>query len=664
MRKSLLLALLALLVMSSCKEKVVYKSFNEYPVYAGDDIGLTYSAQNSTFRMWAPTAEKVKLLLYDDGYEGGAYQTHDMTASEDGTWTLKLDENLKGKFYTFQIKIGEKWMEETPGMLVKATGLNGKRAAIVDMDESNPAGWENDARPHQDDLGSMIIYETHLQDFSVAANSGMRHKGKYLALTEHGTHTPSGSVTGLDYLKELGVTHIQLMPLADFKSVDESRPKESHYSWGYDVLNVNVPEGSYATNAKNPLVRIREFKEMVMALHKAGIRVNMEVVYSHTAVGKGSNLDLLAPGYFYRQNADSSWADGFGQGNELATERGMVRQMIVQSLKYWAAEMHVDGFSFSGMNGIDIETMNAVRAELDKIDPTIAVYGNDVNVTKSPLSASLRAGVDNGMQLNNVGVYSYRYKDVLLGTGKSENIAGFVAATDSLEESVRFGVTGGVGHDSIDYSSVLYASKPQVKSPVQAINFVSTHDGLTLIDKLRQTPGFSGADDAQKRAVKLAQTILFTSQGIPLLYGGEEMLRSKRGLANTSQMSDSVNRIDWSGKMQHEEMWNYCKDLIALRKAHKAFRVTDRDLLRKQLQFLNFDRPNVVGFLLKDHANGDEWKDILVLYNGGRWPVSVQIPEGNWTVVCHDGQINMNGLSQSAGGWFTLAGTAATIMYQ
>lgn len=650
-------------LLSACNSTAHYTSFDDYPVYDGSDLELTYSAQASKFRVWAPTASQVKLLLYDNGSEGGAYKTLDMEHAEKGTWTLKVDEDLKGKFYTFQIKVNEKWLEETPGIWVKATGVNGKRAAIIDFAETNPAGWENDVRPPLKNFTDIILYEIHVRDFSVSPNSGMKNKGKFLAFTEHGTKNSAGESTGIDHLKELGITHVHLLPSFDFASIDETKLNEHKYNWGYDPLNYNVPEGSYSTDPYNPVTRIREFKQMVQSLHQSGIRVIMDVVYNHTSDGKNSHFNLLAPGYFYRMNADSTWSNASGCGNETASERAMMRKFMIESVVYWATEYHVDGFRFDLMGIHDIVTMNAIRAALDKIDPTIFIYGEGWTAAASPLAEEKRAVKKNAKKLDNIAVFSDDIRDALRGSWMHSQIPGFVSGTDSLEESVKFGVVGATQHDSIDYSKLIYSKAPYVNNPTQIINYVSCHDDMCLVDKLNESKPANTTDDELVRFNKLAQTIVFTSQGVPFIYAGEELYRNKKGIHNTYQSPDSINQIDWNYKTSHKDIFEYYKGLIALRKAHAAFRMPTQEMVQQHLKFINLKTPNVVAFMLTDHVNDEVWKDILVIYNGNRKPVMVQIPEGEWNLICNDGQINLNGISQINYTHFQVAPSSASIMY-
>ena len=664
MKNTRLFILLVLaLFVGACNKSTKYISFDEYPVYEGSDLELTYSAQSCKFRVWAPTASQVKVLLYDNGYEGGAYQTHDMTRAEQGTWILKIDKNLKGKFYTFQVRIGERWLDETPGMWVKATGINGKRAAIIDMAETNPAGWDNDVRPPLKNFTDIMLYELHVRDFSMSPNSGIKNKGKFLAFTEHGTKNSAGETTGIDHLKELGITHVHLLPSFDFASVDETRLQDKKYNWGYDPVNYNVPEGSYSTNPKDPIARIREFKQMVQSLHKDGIRVIMDVVYNHTSMGKGSHLDLLAPGYFYRQKADSTWSNASGCGNETASERGMMRKFMVESIVYWATEYHVDGFRFDLMGIHDIETMNEIRAALDKIDPTIFVYGEGWTASASPLNEAKRAVKKNAKQLNNIAVFSDDIRDAIKGSWMHSEIPGFVSGTDSLEESIRFGVVGGTQHSQVNYSKLIYSKLPYVNNPTQTINYVSCHDDMCLVDKLKESKPADATDDELVRFNKLAQTIIFTSQGVPFIYAGEEMYRNKRGIHNTYQSPDSINQIDWNFKTSHKDILDYYKGLIALRKAHSAFRIPTQEMVQSHLKFLDLMVPNVVGYILSDHVNSEVWKDILVLYNGNRKAIKVTIPAASWNVVCDDGKIDLKGISQINDSTFTIAPSSASVLY-
>jgi len=660
--KMLWITLLVLILMSACG-KPVYNSYDEYPVYEGKDLELTYTPQASTFRVWSPNADQVKLLLYNDGIDSAVYQVENMNRSEKGTWKLKLDGDLKGKFYTFQVKIGEKWFAETPGMWVKAAGVNGKRAAIIDMNETNPEGWELDRRPPLEDATDAIIYEVHMRDFSISPTSGIKNKGKFLAFTEKGTKNAAGQATGIDHLVELGVTHVHLLPSYDYASIDETRLEENKYNWGYDPLNYNIPEGGYSTNPYDPATRIREFKQMVQALHRAGIRVIMDVVYNHTFTGEDSHLNLLVPGYFYRFNADLTWSDASGCGNETASERPMMRKFIIESVLHWVNEYKVDGFRFDLMGIHDVETMNQVRAALNKIDPSILVYGEGWTASGSPLAEDQRAIKVNARKMDGVAVFSDDIRDALKGSWMHPEVPGFVSGTDSLEEAVKFAIVGGVEHPQVDASKSVHTKVHYVNHPTQVINYVSCHDDLCLVDKLREARPEGATDQELKRFNKLAQTVVFTSQGIPFIYAGEEVYRDKKGVHNTYQSPDSINKINWDQKSSHFDIFEYYRDLIRLRKEHPAFRLTTREMVQQHLKFLDTSAtPNVVAYTLNGNVNGDKWRDILVIFNGNRQSVKVTVPRNDWELVVHDGIINLNGMGLVQDTTIWVAPSSATIL--
>lgn len=656
-----MLAVAGLLVSCGFAKKE-YKSYDEYPVYDGNDLELNYTPTASKFRVWAPTADEVKLLLYDNGADGAAYNMENMHRSKNGTWVAKITEDLKGKFYTFQIKIGEKWFDETPGMWVKAVGVNGNRAAIIDMAETNPEGWNADKRPPLANPTDVSLYEIHVRDFSVSPTSGMKNKGKFLAFTETGTKNTAGESTGIDHLKQLGITHVHLLPSFDYASVDETKLNENKYNWGYDPKNFNVPEGSYSSDPYNPSARIKEFKQMVQALHKAGIRVVMDVVYNHTSEGEKSHLNLLVPGYCYRFNPDGSWSNASGCGNETASERPMMRKFMVESVVYWAKEYHVDGFRFDLMGIHDIETMNEIRTALDKVDKSILIYGEGWTASGSPLPEEKRALKKNVSKLNGIAVFSDDIRDALKGNWMHAEIPGFVSGTDSLENAVKFGIVSSTDFQGIDFKQLIHSDAPYAKNPTQVINYVSCHDDMCLVDKLRESRPKGATEEEIKRFDKLAQTAVFTAQGIPFIYAGEEVYRDKKGIHNTFQSPDSINQINWDNKTTYKDIFNYYQGLIALRKAHPAFRMTTLEAMKQNLKFVDLGVKNVVAYSLTD-AN-DSWKNILVILNGNRKSVHVSIPQGEWNVICHNGLINPTGvLMQIKSQSFIVAPSSASIMY-
>lgn len=664
MKSKVTMLLLLLSILTSCvNKKKEYATYEEYPIYKGNDLELTYTPKRSTFKVWSPAVDAVKLLLFRDGYKEAAYRMIDLEYTSKGVWKVEVEEDLKGQFYTFQVRVGEKWLNETPGMWAKAVGVNGQRAAIIDMEQTHPTGWEEDKRPPFVQPTDAVIYEVHIRDFSISPNSGMKNKGKFLSFTEEGTKNSFGQSTGLDHLKELGITHVHLLPSFDYASIDETKLNENRYNWGYDPQNYNVPEGSYATDPYDPTVRIKEFKQMVQKLHQSGIRVVMDVVYNHTYVGGESHLNQLVPGYFYRFRPDSTWSNASGCGNETASERPMMRQFIVESVAYWAEEYHIDGFRFDLMGIHDIETMNAVRKRLDKIDPSILLYGEGWTADSTPLPAEKQALKKNVSQLDGIAVFSDDIRDVLKGNWTND-LPGFVAGGDSLENALKFAIVGAIPFEGIDTTRLVHTTQHYATHPTQVINYVSCHDDMCLVDKLKSRLPKWVSEHEVLSYNKLAQTVVFTSQGIPFIYAGEELYRDKKGVNNTYKSPDSINQIDWDNKQTHREIYDYYKALIALRKAHPAFRMTDGEMVRQHLKFVETGVPNVVAYQLTDNANGDAWQDILLLFNGNRYDVSVAIPQNSWNVVAHRGVLQpTKPLFRTTSSHIVIGASSATIMY-
>ncbi|HJG11089.1 MAG TPA: type I pullulanase [Bacteroides xylanisolvens] len=640
-------------------------SYDEYPCYYGDDLELVYTPKQSVFTLWAPSAGNVRLNLYSSGEGGKPEEQIEMEMADDGTWYTCVDRDLKGTFYTFQIKKDGKWLDETPGIWAKAVGINGNRAAIIDWNETNPEGWESDRAPELKMYSDIILYELHHRDFSIDPDSGIEHKGKFLALTEPGTQTPDGQSTGIEHLKELGVTHIHILPSFDFSTIDETSLEENSYNWGYDPKNYNVPDGSYSTDPANPVARIREFKEMVKSLHENGFRIVLDVVYNHTASTKYSNFNLTVPGYFYRHNSDGSYSNASGCGNETASEREMVRRYIIESVKFWAKEYHIDGFRFDLMGIHDIETMNRLREELLKIDPTIFIYGEGWVAADSPLPFEQRAVKENVGQMEGIAVFNDEFRDGLKGSTFDEQEPGYASGNiNGHFEPVKYGIVGGTRHPQVDYDGLLYCDGPYAGAPSQMINFVSCHDGYTLVDKLQLSVQGEHAEEELPAIDKLIHTVLLTSQGIPFIRGGEEIMQDKQGEPNSYKSSDSVNQIDWALKAKNRDIFDYIKGLIALRKAHPAFRIPTVEGLEQWLHFLDTGDSGIIAYTLGEYANGDKWKEILVAYNGNRNEASIRLPEQDWIVVCKDGQINLDSQEHLPGGEITITASSALILYR
>ena len=396
MFRSFLFLIATIMMVSSCQmgpyQPPTYASYDDYPAYTGDDLGLTYTPEEVKFRLWSPAAQAVRLHFYDQPLEGEASRTTEMQPGEQGTWTASFKEDLLGTYYAYQVMVDDEWGAPVPGPYTKAVGTNGMRGQVIDLSATDPEGWDKDARPEFEAITDAIIYELHIRDVTIHPESGATHKGKFLGLSESGTTTSKGTPTALDHIADLGVTHVHILPAFDFRSIDETKPEgERKYNWGYDPQNYNVPEDSYSTDPADGAARISEFKTMVKALHDNGIRVVLDVVYNHTGFTETSLFNELVPGYYYRHNDDGSFSNASGCGNETASERAMVRKFIVESVKYWAEEYHLDGFRFDLMAIHDIETMNAVADALNEIDPSIIVYGEGWTAGDSPLPVERRA---------------------------------------------------------------------------------------------------------------------------------------------------------------------------------------------------------------------------------------------------------------------------------
>lgn len=636
---------------------------NSFPADLSMTDEMIYSSKETRFSLWAPSAQAVELRIYENGVDGDADIVRRLQKSTKGVWKTTITSDLKGKFYTFKIKYNGNWLAETPGIWTKAVGVNGNRAAIIDLKQTNPVNWANDKRPALKNYTDIIIYEMHHRDLSVAANSGIKNKGKFLALTETGTNNGQGKSTGIDHLKELGVTHLHLLPSYDYGSVDESKPEIKKYNWGYDPKNYNAPEGSYSTNPYDPATRIKEFKQMVQTAHKNGLRIIMDVVYNHTYVNDGSNFSLTVPKYFYRQTADGNYSNASACGNETASERAMMRHYMIESVKYWAKEYHVDGFRFDLMGIHDIETMNLIRKALDDIDPTIFIYGEGWTAGASPLPKAKQALKENGKLMPRIAVFSDDLRDAAKGPFNSEKTAGFVGGKAGLEESVKFGVVGATQHPQVDYSKINYSKAPYANNPGEVINYVSCHDDMCLNDKLKASAENDATPEMLKRRNLLAQTMVFTSQGVPFIYAGEEIYRNKKGVHNSFESPDSINEIDWSFKNRYADVFEYYQKLIQLRKDHPAFRMNKTEDVQKHLQFLKCSENSVVAFTLSENANGDSWKNIVVIYNGNNKKVVVEVPSKKWTLVAFDGQIDLKGIAQVEGGSIEVPALSSVIAY-
>ena len=641
---------------------------------------MVYSKVKTIFKLNAPTSVEVdgntgastqitpkntvKVRVYNAGEAGKAVKTVKMKASGKDRWEATIKGDLAGKYYTFDMGKGE-----TPGVFAKAVGVNGNRGAIIDLAQTNPAGWENDVRPAIQSPADLVIYEMHWRDFSIDASSGLQNKGKFLALTEP---------KAIQHLKNLGVNAIHILPSFDYASVDETKLSTPQYNWGYDPKNYNVPEGSYSTDPYKPETRIKEFKEMVQALHKAGIRVILDVVYNHTFNINNSNFQRTYPDYYYRKTAAGKYSDGSGCGNETASEKPLMREFMLESVKYWIDEYHIDGFRFDLMGVHDIETMQKIRQMVNEIDPSIYIYGEGWSAGSCAYPTEKLAMKANTQQLQGIGAFSDDMRDALRGPFSDDHKGALLAGISGEEESLKFGIVGGIAHPQVDMNKVNYDKQPRTNNPTEQVSYVSCHDDMCLVDRLKASiPSLTDKnipEDLRKaeliRIDQLAQTAVFTSQGVPFILSGEEMLRDKKGVHNSYNSPDSINHLDWNNLQSYPQVFIYYKNLIQLRKNHTAFRLSTGDKVRQHLSFLPSEDAKgvkqdcLVGFQLKDLQGIDAWKNIIVIFNFNKEAKEMAIPEGEYTVACCNGVINEEGLGHVSGKEVLVDGQSALILYQ
>ncbi len=615
--------------------------FSTYPHYRGNDLGVKWFPDKTVFRLWAPTAKVVEIRLYAAGKGGRPERILPMTHDESGTWIHEEKGNLEGMYYTFKVNDGE-WLHEVPDPYARAVGVNGHRGMIFNPVKCNPPGWETDKGPRPASFTDLIIYETHVRDFSISPSSGIVHKGLFLGFTEENSRSSSGMKTGLSHLLELGITHVHLMPVNDFQTVDEEFPLLK-YNWGYDPQNFNAPEGSYATNPHDGTVRIRELKQLIKTLHDHGIGVILDVVYNHTWLTKGSVFNQIVPGYFYRQNPDGSFSNASGCGNEIASERTMVRKFIIDSLLYWIKAYHVDGFRFDLMGIFDNETMRHIRYEIDKKEKGIFLYGEGWTADASPMPEFRRAVKKNIIHLPGIAAFSDDMRDALKGNHGIKTSLGFVSGLPLREEAVKFGIVAATWHPQIVYSYVESSLEPWAAEPSQCVNYVSCHDNYTLYDKLTMSVPGATREELGKM-VKLAGAIILTSQGVPFLHSGVEFCRTKNGHANSYKAPDAYNQLDWERKSLFADVNDYYRKLINLRKNHPLFRMPTSELIRKNLSFCTDYKVGVVSYCLKGKNTGDIWQQALLIFNANRENITLTVPEARYKLIAYGDVIDEEGI--------------------
>jgi len=623
----------------------LYKNFDEYPIYNGD-LGLNFWQNRTTktaeFKVWSPAAEELKLSLYKEGNGENKVQEFNMNYEDKtGLWFIKLEQVYEGLYYTFQAKINGKWMMEVVDPYAKAVGVNGQRDEIIDFSTTNPSKWTQFKNKDIKSKNDIILYETHIRDLSMSPDSGIKNKGKFLGFTETGTKNNTGLSTGIDHIKELGITHLHILPAFDFKSIDETQLSENKFNWGYDPQNYNVPEGSYSTNPYDGTVRIKEFKQMVQAIHNKNISVVMDVVYNHTGSTNESVFNQLVPGYYYRQRKDGSFSDAAACGNETASDRFMFQKYMIESLEWWMKEYKIDGFRFDLMAIHDIETMNLISEKLHKINPDVFLYGEGWTAGDSPLPIEKRALKQHENKLQNIAVFSDDIRDGIKGHWSNVKDKGFVSGNKELKEVVKFGIVASTKHSQIKYDKNRnYAQFPYSNEPAGIIGYVSCHDNNTLRDKLKIANPNSSEKELIKMA-KLANTIVFTSQSVPFLHMGEEINRTKKLVENSYNSPDSINQIQWKWKTENKELFTYYKNLIQLRKSHPAFKMKTTKEIQQNLKFIDNKDNLLIEYTLNGKAVGDSWNEIYIAFNGENKAKKITFPAGNWKIVLDGKKIDL-----------------------
>lgn len=588
--------------------------------YTGNDLGATYSKKNTVFKVWSPFAEDVSVLLYHKCTDETPYRHLPMKKSKEGVWSKTANGDLNGVYYTYQITY-DGVTNETIDIYAKSAGVNGIMGMVIDLESTNPAGWDSYKPITLNSYTDAVIYELHVRDFSIDKSVNFCYKGRFLAFVEKGMVNEAGDSAGIDHLKEMGITHVQLMPCFDYETVDESDVHKPQFNWGYDPKNFNLPEGSYSTNPFDGKSRVAEFKRLIHALHSAGIGVIMDVVYNHTYATADSCFTKTFPKYYYRQWQDTEYySNGSGCGNEVATERFMVRKYIIDSLCYWAKEYKIDGFRFDLMGIYDNDTINEAYEKLHEINPNIIMYGEGWTGSDAAYPYEKRAMKLNARSVPHVGFFSDDFRDTVKGNNFEDRSSGYVNGETQNTAYVKEVMCGKVPHPQIPNLNKF----SWTDSPEQTVNYVEAHDNLTLWDKLSYT---NSRDSEEKRIQmdKMAAAMVFLSQGIPFIQAGQEFLRSKPlpgGIFdhNSYNAPDIVNSLKWNRKSTYKSVTEYYKGLIAFRKAHNALRFKTKEEIGQNMKFFNDLPQRVVGFSL----TGDtELEEIIVFLNPNDYDIEL-----------------------------------------
>jgi len=594
------------------------KAFEDQFHFEGQ-LGPIYSKTSTTLRVWAPTAQNVNVLLYQST-DGALSDRKPMKKLSKGAWELKLPGDQHLTVYNYEVEFASRKVEAVDPYVYTAT-VNGKRGVIVDLARTNPDGWPMKQAKFSGSPADAVIYELHVRDLGMNENSGITNKGKFLSLTESGTKTPDGGITGVDAIVDTGITHLQLIPIYDYASIDETR--NTSFNWGYDPLNYNVPEGSYATDPYDPISRIKELKTAIAYMNSRGIRVIMDVVYNHVYDVSSHSFQKIVPGYYFRTNPDGSWANGTGVGNEVASERSMARKFIVESATYWAKEYRLGGFRFDLMGIHDVETMNQIRKSVSRIDPTFIIIGEGWNMGNI-LGQDQKANQLNAYKMPGIAHFNDGIRDGVKGSVFNGPDNGWATGKTSARNQVMEGIVG-----QIAYEEGIGGQWGEIQ-PTQSVTYVEAHDNLTLHDKLvKSVPNATAAERSQLH--RFASSIALLAQGVAFVHAGQEFERSKDGDENSYKSPDRINALRWLERAKNKTTVEYFKGLIELRKAHPAFRMTTADQVRKNLKF--FGPSELIAYELNGKAVRDNWSRIIVVHNPTAKEVTLDIPAGNWTVV-------------------------------
>lgn len=616
--------------------------FDDLYYYQQNDLGVTYTESASTFKLWAPTATDVQIIFFD----GDKEQYIRLTKADKGVWQLTINGDLEGSIFMYHVYIDGIWRKAVDPY-ARAVTVNGQKGVVVDLSKTNPDHWKNGIKPLFQQSTDAIIYELHIRDFSIDENSGMKHKGKFKALLETNTKGPGETITGLDYLVDLGITHVQLLPIQDYGSFDETTPLDT-YNWGYDTTHYNAIEGSYSLNPNDPKLRIKELKEVIQSFHNHGIRVIFDVVYNHVYVHSKSDFEKIVPGYYFRYHFDGSLADGTGVGNDIASERKMVQKYIVESVVYFAEQYNVDGFRFDLMGILDLETMQQIRERLNELDPTILVIGEGWDLA-TPLAKEKKSTISNSEQLPGIGFFNDQFRDKIKGNIFRILEKGFCNGNGELKNDLKMLVSGS--------TKGFYPIEGMFKNPNQSVNYVECHDNHTLWDRLTLA---NGNESEQERAAmhRLATAMTILSQGIPFIHAGQEFFRTKKAVENSYNSPDEINKFDWKRKEKHLDYVDYLKGLISLRKKHCIFRLMSGDEIKKKMHIL--DTPSrILAYLLKS-----KFGMFVVIHNGGKDSKEVILPvNGLWDVLVEGEQAGISSLRTIEGAKIAIQALGTTVVF-